>query len=85
MHTPVQIESIAGRWRDNRRGVLEVRVTAEDMAEIVVHQPGHFDQPPTTTRIVMAGAHLTDVIGQLRTVADQLETAMGDTRREAIA
>lgn len=75
MSTPVQIEAIAGRYRDNRRGMLEVRTTAEDMAEIVLHQPGGFDVPPTTTRIVMAGAHLVDVVAQLRTVADQLEAA----------
>lgn len=86
MATPVQIEAIAGRYRDNRRGILEVRAIAVDMAEIVLHQPGGFDVPPTTTRIVMAGAHLVDVIGQLRTIADQLETAMADDAgAEAVA
>lgn len=75
MHTPVQIEATSGRFRDNRRGVLEVRQTAADMAEIVLHQPGGFDVPPTTTRIVMAGEHLTDVVAQLRHIADQLEAA----------
>lgn len=83
MSTPVQIEAIAGRFRDNRRGVLEVRATAEEMAEIVLHQPGAFDVPPTTTRIVMAGAHLVDVVAQLRHTADQLEAAV--TRAEVVA
>ena len=82
MSTPVQIEAIAGRYRDNRRGVLEVRATSGDMAEIVLHQPGHFDQPPTTTRIVMAGQHLAEVVQQLRDIADQLAAAQGD---EAVA
>lgn len=84
--TPVQIEAIAGRYRDNRRGMLEVRTTAGDMAEIVIHQPGGFDVPPTTTRIVMSGDHLTDVVGQLRHVADALAAAMIDTATaEAVA
>ena len=75
MHTPVQIEAIAGRFRDNRRGILEVRQTAADMAEIVLHQPGGFDLPPTPTRTALAGDHLRDVVAQVRGIADQIAAA----------
>lgn len=85
-HVPVQVCATAGRFRDNRRGILTVEHEAGDMAALVIHQAGGFDIPPTTTRIVMAGAHLTACIDQLRAVADQLEQSVmaEDTGLEAV-
>ena len=87
MGTSVSMVVTAGRYRDNRRGVLEVRPMAVDLAEIVIHQPGHFDVPPTTTRIVLSGEHGRDVIADLRAAADALEAALdnGTAVDEAVA
>jgi hypothetical protein len=80
------VEVTAGRYRDNRRGMLEVRPTATDMAEIIIHQASGIELPPTTTRIVMAGQHLVDVVSQLRTMADALESALeADAAAEGVA
>lgn len=75
-HVPVQVCATAGRFRDNRRGAMTVEHEAGDMAALVIHQAGGFDIPPTTTRIVMAGAHLVACIDQLRAVADELEASI---------
>jgi len=76
---PAQVLVTTGRFRDNRRGVIDVHATADGMAEIVIRQAGAFDVPDTTTRIVLADSHL-------RAMIDGLESALTNrTRLEVIA
>ena len=77
MPTSASIVTTSGRFRDNRRGMIRVEVTAADMAEIVITQPPSADGPATTTRIVLAGDHLDELVrdlGKARKVARRLES-----------
>ena len=82
MSTSCQIITKAGPYTDNRRGSLAVERFALEQAEIVVTIPPGVHAPGTEHRINLAGQHLTDVVDQLRAVADALEAC---TRLESSA
>jgi len=62
---PTQVLTIAGPFRDNRRGSIVVQSDAGDMAEIVITLPPGKDLPGQTTRIVVAGEHLKELRKEL--------------------
>ena len=59
--TPTQVLTVAGPYRDNRRGTITVETTAGDMAEIVISIGPGEHAPATVHRIVLAGEHLSAV------------------------
>ena len=71
---PVSMVTMAGRFRDNRRGMLQVRAMDHNFAELVIDQPPAFGQPGIRTTIAMSGEEkLRSVIDGLRDLANALE------------
>lgn len=70
---PVSMVTCAGRFRDNRRGILSVQALGPSFAELVIDQPPQFGAPGTRTTIAMSGDKVAEVAGQLRALADALD------------
>lgn len=72
---PVSMVTVAGRFRDNRRGMLHIKAQGEGLANLVIDQPPAFGMAGQRTTIALAddNGKIGDVVARLRALADALE------------